>query len=64
MTRWATSLQAAVAAIRKAGATTQTILLPGNYVSAYPCSHTNTTKAMTTPALMPLQHALDLSSRK
>ena len=29
MDRWATSVQAAVTAIRKAGATTQHILLPG-----------------------------------
>ena len=35
MTRWATSVQAAVTAIRKAGATSQNILLPGNdYTSA------------------------------
>jgi endoglucanase len=35
MTRWATSVQAVVTAIRKAGATTQTILLPGNCISFF-----------------------------
>ncbi len=60
MARWATSVQAAVTAIRKAGATTQHILLPGNKILLLVQSHTDPYKAMATPAQLALPLAPDL----